>query len=384
MYTRALRLPKSPEQTFFLWGSRQTGKTTLLKNNYPDAFRVDLLKSDELIRYLQHPALFREQIMALPNKQLVVVDEIQKAPMLLNEIHFMIQEQNRIFALCGSSARKVRSGHANLLGGRAVKYELFGLLAKELKNDFNLIRMLNVGSLPSHYAHKNPKLVIRGYVEDYLREEILQEGLVRNLPVFSDFLRIAAISDTEIINLSNISRESGTKLSTVREHYQILVDTLIGTFLPAYTEKPKRRTIQSPKFYFRDVGMVNYLVHRENIQVGSEVFGKAFENWMFHEILAHSRYSEKYYDISYWRLTSGVEVDFILGNAEVAIEVKGKEKITSNDLKNLLQFKIDYQQVKHLIVVSLEKYKRRTENGILILPYQEFLKQLWSNEFLVN
>ena len=381
MYTRALKLQKSPKQTFFLWGPRQTGKTTLLKNIYPHAFRIDLLKSDELVRYLQHPELFREQIMALPEKQLVVVDEIQKAPVLLNEIHFLIQEQNRIFALCGSSERKVRFGHANLLGGRAIRYELFGLVTEELKNDFDLIHMLNTGPLPNHYTHKNPKLALRSYVEDYLREEILQEGLVRNLPTFSNFLRVAAIGDTEIVNLSNISRESGTKLSTVREHYQILVDTLLGTFVPAYTIKPKRRIIQAPKFYFRDLGVVNYLTHRENIQPGSEIFGKAFENWIFHELLAHSKYSEKYYDISYWRLTSGTEVDFILGNAEIAIEVKGKEKIASHDLKNLQQFKIDYPQVKHLIIVSLEKYKRRTENGILILPYLEFLDQLWDNKY---
>jgi len=261
MYTRALKLQKSPKQTFFLWGPRQTGKTTLLKNIYPHAFRIDLLKSDELVRYLQHPELFREQIMALPEKQLVVVDEIQKAPVLLNEIHFLIQEQNRIFALCGSSARKVRFGHANLLGGRAIRYELFGLVTEELKNDFDLIHMLNTGPLPNHYTHKNPKLALRSYVEDYLREEILQEGLVRNLPTFSNFLRVAAIGDTEIVNLSNISRESGTKLSTVREHYQILVDTLLGTFVPAYTIKPKRRIIQAPKFYFRDLGVVNYLTH---------------------------------------------------------------------------------------------------------------------------
>ena len=257
MYTRALKLPKSPEQTFFLWGSRQTGKTTLLKNTYPQAFRIDLLKNEELIRYLQHPELFREQVMALPEKQLVVVDEIQKAPILLNEIHYLIQEQNRIFALCGSSARKLRSEHANLLGGRALRYELFGLLVEELKNDFNLIQMLNAGPLPNHYLHKNPKLALRSYVEDYLREEILQEGLVRSLPMFSDFLRVAAIGDTEVVSLSNISRESATKLPTVREHYQILVDTLLGSFVPAYTVKPKRRTIQSPKFYFRDVGVVN-------------------------------------------------------------------------------------------------------------------------------
>jgi uncharacterized protein len=377
MYPRLLKLPALPTQTFFLWGSRQAGKTTLLKSIYPNAFRVDLLKSEELIRYRQQPEFFREQVMALPREQLVVVDEIQKAPELLDEIHFMIQEQSRVFALCGSSARKVRRGYANLLGGRALRYELFGLLMRELKDDFDLIRILNTGPLPSHYVHNTPKLALRSYVEDYLREEILHEGLVRNLPTFSNFLRVAAIGDTEIVNLSNISRESGNKLATVREYYQILVDTLLGSFIPAYTARPKRRTVQAPKFYFRDVGVVNYLLQRGDIQVGTELFGKAFESWVCHEIVAHSHYSEKYYDVSHWRLSSGVEVDFILGDAHVAVDVKGKEMIASHDLKGLRQFRADFPEVKHLIVVSLEKHRRLTEDGIFILPYQEFLQDLW-------
>ncbi|NTV52216.1 MAG: ATP-binding protein [Candidatus Firestonebacteria bacterium] len=382
MYTRRLRLPKQPKQTFFLWGPRQTGKTTLLKQHYPQAFRVDLLKSDELMGYLQRPALFREHMLALPKTRLVIVDEIQKAPVLLDEVHFLIQEQRRVFGLCGSSARKIRQGHANLLGGRAVRYELFGLLAEELGEDFNLVRMLNAGPLPSHYGHGNLKLALRGYVEDYLREEILHEGLVRNLQLFSDFLRVAAIGDTELVNLSNIARESGVKFSTVRDYYQILSDTLLGAFVPAYTVKPKRRLIQAPKFYFRDVGVVNHLTRRENIQPGSELFGKAFENWMLHELSAHSRYSEKYYDISYWRLTTGVEVDFILGNGETAVEVKAKERVPGHDLKNLLEFKADYPRVKHLVVASLEKQARRTQEGIWILPYREFLNRLWDGEWV--
>lgn len=384
MYKRFLSLPEKPTRSFFLWGPRQAGKTTLLKQTYPDAYRIDLLRSELVIRYLQNPSVFREEVMALPEYKLVVIDEIQKAPVLLNEVHYLIQEENRVFVMCGSSARKIRRGHANLLGGRAIRYELLGLSAVEIGKDFNLTHMLNSGPTPDHYLSKKPKRLIQSYVDDYLKEEILQEGLIRSLPIFSDFLRVAAIGDTEIVNFSNIARESGVSANTVREHYSILIDTLIGAFLPAYTRRPKRRTISAPKFYFRDVGIVNHLSKRGMIQPGSELFGKAFENWVFHELSIHSRYTEKFYDISYWRLTTGAEVDFVLGNAVAAIEAKAKEKITINDLKGLRQFKQEYPEVKYCIVVSLEKNTRLTEDGILIMPYSEFIQKLWSDEFIVD
>jgi predicted AAA+ superfamily ATPase len=381
MYQRALKLPEKPAQSLFLWGPRQTGKTTLLKQTYPDAWRVDLLKSDTLMRYLQRPALFREEVAALPAGQLVVVDEIQKAPVLLDEIHYLIQEQNRVFVLCGSSARKVRRSHANLLGGRAVRYEMRGLTVRELGGDFDLERMLNSGNLPMHYASTEPARMLQGYVDDYVREEILQEGLVRNLPVFSDFLRVAAIGDTEVVNLSNIARESGVTATTVRNHFTILEDTLLGSFVPAYTARAKRRVMSSPKFYFHDLGVVNHCARRGRIQAGSELFGKAFENMIYQELAAHSRYSDQFYDIAYWRLSGGIEVDFVLGNASVAIEVKGKESIAGHDLKGLLQFKQEHPDVQHCVLVCLEKTARLTEKGIRILPYRTFVDMLWNNTF---
>ena len=191
MYKRYLRLPEKPKQSFSLWGPRRTGKTTLLKACYPDALRIDLLKTDELMRYMKAPSLFREEVAALSRDRLIVVDEIQKAPVLLDEIHYMIQEWRSVFALCGSSARKVRRGHANLLGGRAIRYELFGLAAQELGADFSIEHFVNTGPLPNHYGAENPALALRAYVDDYLREEILEEGLTRRLPIFSDFLRVA-------------------------------------------------------------------------------------------------------------------------------------------------------------------------------------------------
>ena len=381
MYRRSLNLPPRPRHSFFLWGPRQTGKTTLLKQIYPDALRIDLLRTDELMMYSRRPDLLRERVAALPRGRLVVIDEIQKVPALLDEVHYLIQEEDRRFVLCGSSARKVRRGHANLLGGRALRYELLGLSATEIGKEFDLTRALNTGPLPSHYDHENPRSALRSYVDDYLREEILQEGVVRNLPVFSDFLRAAALGDTGIVNLSNIARECGVAASTVRDYYQILVDTLLGAFLPAYATRPKRRTIQAPKFYFRDIGVVNHLARRGTIYPGSELFGHAFENWLFHELSVHCKYSEQHYDISYWRLTTGVEVDFILNDAETAIEAKGKERISGNDLRGLRQFKKEYPDVRNLIIVCRETQVRRNSEGIWILPYEDFLDRLWQGEW---
>ena len=381
MYERNLRLPEKPKQSFFLWGTRQTGKTTLLKACYPDAMRIDLLKTDELMRYAKKPSLLREEVAALSQERLIVIDEIQKVPLLLDEIHYMIQEWQRVFALCGSSARKVRRGHANLLGGRALRYELFGLAAQELGADFSIEHFVNTGPLPDHYGAENPALALRAYVDDYLREEIMEEGLTRRLPIFSDFLRMAAIGDTKILNMSNIARETGIAVSTVRDHYGILVDTLMGAFLPAFTFRPKRRTIQAPKFYFRDLGVVNHLARRGIIKPGSELFGKTFENWLFHELSVHTKYSELFYELSYWRLSSGIEVDFILGPGTVAIEAKGKSRITSKDIQGLVNFKKDFPEAKWLIIVCLEKKTRKTDEGIYIIPHQEFTKLLWDGKW---
>ena len=381
MFTRLLNLPQTPTTSYFLWGPRQSGKTTLLKKVYPQAFRIDLLKSDSLIAFLREPWRLREQIQALPPKTLVVIDEIQKVPALLDEIHFLIEEQKQVFVLCGSSARKLKRGHANMLGGRALKYELLGLSMFEIGKQFSLSKMLNTGPIPNHYLHDQPTLAIRSYIDTYLREEILAESLVRNLPVFSDFLRVAAIGDTEIVNLTNISSECGVSQATVRDHYNILVDTLLGAFLPAYTRRAKRRTIQASKFYFRDIGVVNQLAQRGEILEGSTLFGKAFENWLFNELSIHCRYRESFYDISYWRLTTGVKVDFVLGDAKTAIEAKGKKHITSSDYKGLLQFKEEHPEVENLLIVCLEEIPRKTDHGISILPYQEFIRRLWAGEY---
>jgi predicted AAA+ superfamily ATPase len=375
------RILPLPESTFFLWGPRQSGKTTLLKACFPDAYRIDLLRTDERIRFEQEPMRLREEVRALPGDRRVVIDEVQKVPALLDEVHYLLQEDGRRFALCGSSARKLRRTHANLLGGRALKRELLGLSARELAGQFSLDRMLNRGPLPPHYLSEDAHERLAAYVDLYLKEEILDEGLSRNLPVFSTFLRAAAIGDTEVTNFSNIARECGVASSTVRGYYEILEDTLIGAFLPAYTRRAKRRVLHAPKFYFRDVGVVNHLARRRSVEAGSETFGKAFENWVFHELSVHVRTTSSPYEIAYWRLSSGIEVDFVLGDAATAIEVKGTSRLQSRDTRNLEQFRKEYPEVKRLIVVCLEPRARVTDGGIRILPYRDFIEALWQGDF---
>src|SRR5687767_4926099 len=294
MFTRALSLPRPGRETFFLWGPRQTGKTTLLRKAYPGAVWVDLLKADEYRRYLERPEALREELAAQPLPEQVVIDEVQKVPALLDEVHWLHENRRLQFALCGSSARKVKRGAANLLGGRAVRYELFGLTASELGKAFDLDRCLNHGFLPRIYESDRPSRLLAAYVGDYLRVEVAAEGLVRNLPSFSGFLNAAALSDGDLVNFSNIARDCAVSGPTVKGYFEILVDTLIGRWLPAYTRRPKRRVVTSPKFYFTDVGVVNHLARRGRLERGGELFGKALENWVLHELVAHVAYRESY------------------------------------------------------------------------------------------
>ena len=375
-------MPESPRESFFLWGPRQTGKTSLLEVTYPNAHRIDLLKTDVFAKYASEPHRLREELLARADSPFVVIDEIQKVPALLDEVHWLIENEGVVFGLCGSSARKVRRGHANLLGGRAVRYELFGLVSRELGSRFDLTRALNHGLLPRHYLSDTPEKLLRSYVGDYLKEEIAAEGLVRRLPSFAEFLRVAAIGDTEPLNFSNVARECGVSSPTARGYYELLVDTLLGRFLPAYTHRPKRRVLKPPKFYFADVGVVHQLARRGRVEPGAELYGKALENWVFHELSAHRVYSDAYYDLSYWRLASGVEVDFIVNDVQVVLEVKATHRVASQHLKGLREIALDHPHVKRRVLVCLEETPRRTEAGIDILPVREFARQLWDGELL--
>lgn len=378
-YTRALELPEPGTETFFLWGSRQCGKSTLLKHTYPDSEYIDLLKSEEFRRYTERPEVLRQEIEE-GHIDFVIIDEIQKVPALLDEVHWLIENRGVSFALCGSSARKVRKGQANLLGGRGINFEMFGFSAWELGGDFDLVRLLNHGYLPSIYADKNPQRRLNTYVSLYLKEEIAAEGLVRRLPVYSDFLSMAALSDTGIVSYTTIARETGVSSETIRGYFDILCDTLLGRFLPAYRRRPKRRIVKAPKFYFSDVGVVNFLARRGEVRPGSELFGQAFENWIFHELCAYDAYHERFAEIHYWRLSSGIEVDFLINHIDCAVECKSGTRVTSTHLKGLRQLKLEHPETRRRIVVSMEPKNRRTDDGIEILSYRTFLERLWRGE----
>ena len=382
MLRRSVPLPASPLESFFLWGPRQTGKSTLLRALYPDAVWLDLLKTDEQIRYASRPALLREELEAVPQGRLVVIDEVQKAPGLLDEVHWLIENRGRVFALSGSSARKVRRSHANLLGGRAVRYEMFGLTSGEIGKEFDLVRALNHGSLPRHYLAETPARLLRSYVNDYLKEEVLAEGLSRNLPAFTTFLAAAALSDGELVSFATIARECGVSAPAVKGWFEVLVDTLLGDFLPAFTRRPKRRVIGAPKFYFADVGVVNHLAKRGRMEPGSALFGKAFESWVRHELRAYSSYRERFFDLSYWRLASGIEVDFVVDDMVAAFEAKATPRVKSDDLNGLRQIRIDHPKLKERFVVSLEQKARVTEDGIVVLPWRTFVERLWRDELI--
>lgn len=379
MFLRKQILEGAEGESLFLWGARQTGKSTLLKTLFPNALWFDLLQSDVFERFQRSPVRFRELVLATASGTVVVVDEIQKVPALLDEIHWLMVNHPTRFVLSGSSPRKIIRSGANLLGGRALRYELYPLIYKEIP-DFDLQRALNNGLLPRHYLSDNPKKLLSAYIGNYLRDEIIAEAKIRNIGAFTKFLEAAAFSNGEMVNYTNIASDCGVSAITIKEYFQILDDTLIGRFVPSYQKKPKRRVIIASKFYFFDIGIANYLLKRGKIEVGSEAFGSAFEHFIYHELYAHSNYSELNYAISYWRTTSQIEVDFILGNHEVAIEVKGTDNIQERHLKGLKSFSEEYT-VNKLIVVSNDPLERKMGN-ILVMPWKVFLEKLWGNQII--
>jgi len=376
MYKRLINLDIASRQSLFLWGPRQTGKSTLLRLLFPEALRFDLLNATEFRQLKSRPEVLRERCRALnPTTGPVIVDEVQKIPELLDEVQWTMENLGVRFVLSGSSARKLRRAGPNLLGGRAVRRELFPLVSSEILQ-FELERALSRGLLPRIYQSEDAPELLQAYVADYLKEEVHAEALVRNLPAFSRFLEVAALMNGEIVNYKNIAQDVGVSAAAVKDYYAILVDTLLGDFVPAFRLRPKRRVIQAPKFYLFDVGVCGALVGREYVPPRSESFGRAFEHFLWQELRASSQYSRRRFAISYWRTSSHFEVDFVLGKGEVALEVKASEELSARHLKGLRAFGEEYPQARR-IVVTRETRKRITEDKIEIYPWQQFLEELW-------
>jgi len=377
---RILKFEIAENNAFFLWGARKTGKTTYLKNQYSEAFYIDLLKTDVAQKYELNPSLLREEIMA-SNPTLVIIDEIQKIPRLLDEIHWCLENSSSKFILCGSSARKLMRMKANLLGGRAWRYEMFPLTTLEIGADFDLLRAMNHGLIPQHYFSNNPVKFLESYVLDYLSHEIKAEAMVRNVPAFHRFLEVAAISNSEIINFSSIARDCGVSSVTVKDYFQILQDTLLGFLLPPFTKKIKRIPIESSKFYFFDMGITRALRRMLLIQEGGVEFGHFFEHFILMEIRAFLSYFGCYKNIYFWRTACGKEVDLVVGEAEWAIEIKTSKQKSMKEFKGLLAFGEEFPNAK-LFAITFDDSKRIIDNKIEVFPWKEFLKLLWNKKLI--
>jgi uncharacterized protein len=362
------------KRSFFLLGPRQTGKTSLIHHTLPDTLFYDLLDSANYLSLSRNPGRLAEEIGAHVKR--VVIDEIQRIPTLLNEVQRLIETRNVKFLLTGSSARKLRRGGINLLGGRArVKY-LHPLTYRELGDNFNLNHAMQRGLLPSIYFSDDPRADLESYAGLYLQQEIMAEGATRNIPAFSRFLKIAAHSNGGIVNFTNIASDAQVARTTVYEYYEILKDTLILRELPPWRKTVKRKPLASSKYYFFDVGVVSALQGRPFLP-GTPEFGEAFETFIMHELSCFSDYVSGE-PLSFWRSTSGFEVDFIIGD-HTAVEVKAKENVSTQDIKSLRALR-EEKQLKRFICVCLEKRSREVD-GIKILPYTEFLTSLWEGRF---
>lgn len=370
-------LPLLRKRSHFLFGPRQTGKTYLCRRTLGDFRTYSLLESDTFLRLTQQPQRLREEVIA-GEDEIVIIDEIQKLPALLDEVHWLIEERGVRFLLTGSSARKLRRGGVNLLGGRARTKHLHPFIARELGAAFNLDLALDIGLIPAVYLSDEPRADLQAYLGTYLREEVAAEALVRNILAFGRFLTVAGLCHGRIINYAKIASDAQVPSSTVQEYFQILGDTLVGSELPAWRHTLKRKPLATSKFYFFDGGVARQLQQRSVLASGTPEYGEAFESYIHHELRTYCDYTGGL-DLHYWRSTSGFEVDFVL-NHRTAVEVKAKKDVTNRDLRGVRALKQEGILSRYL-VVSMEDTARQKEDGVTILPWADFLERLWQGEF---
>lgn len=372
-----LNLPK--DRSAFLWGPRKVGKSHWIKHNLSDVILIDLLKTTEFADYVSKPSLLRERYADASS--LIVIDEVQKIPDILNEVHWMIENCHSSFLLTGSSARKLRRSHANLLGGRAWRYTMTPICFAELGSfDFDITKAVISGLIPSHLQSPDPIQDLRAYIADYLKEEIAAEAVIQNIPAFAEFLRVAALNCGELINYTNIARDTGVSAKVVRSYFQILEDTLLGYRLMPWKKTTDRRLIETEKFYLFDVGVANYLARRQP-QFSTPEFGKSFEHYILMELKAYQAYVNPELQLHYWRTSTGLEVDFILGDMEVALEIKSSKRVDNVHVKGLRAL-AESHTLKRLILVSFEEVPKKLAGNIECLYWRDFLEQLWSGQVI--
>ena len=379
MYHRIFDVENRLDEAMFLFGARQTGKSTLLKERFPKAIYIDLLKSDVRNRFKQHPEEFRESLLRYPPETLVIVDEIQKVPDLLDEVHWLMVEKGLWFVLSGSSARKIKKSGANNLGGRAIPETLFPLVSAEIP-DFDIERAVQNGMIPRHYMVANARNRMRAYIDLYVKEEIIEEALVQNVDEFIRFMEVAAIMDGEILNYENVASDCGVSANTVKAYYKILVDTLLGFEVPAYRKVIKRKLYKSPRFYYFDIGIANHLTKRYQLAPKTPEYGHAFEHLIIQEIVAYLAYTNSDEELTYWHTYENIEVDAIIGDARVAIEIKSTDHVDHDDKKGIMEFAKEHPNAKQ-ILVSRDRISRRSGN-VDLYYVTDFFKALWAGEII--
>jgi predicted AAA+ superfamily ATPase len=383
-YIRHLNLPALLEKkSFFLLGPRATGKSFLIKKQLAaHAIILNLLRSDLYLKLSQAPWDLEAIITAALSEKknaIIVIDEIQKIPNLLDEVHRLIEEKQWRFLLTGSSARKLKYGHANLLAGRAWTTHLFPLSFSEIPQ-FNLDHYLRYGGLPAVYSSDYPEEELIAYTNTYLYEEIQAEGLVRKLPQFVRFLQVAAINNGLLLNFAKISNDTGIAASTIRDYYSILEDTLIGFMLEPFSHSKKRKAISTAKFYLFDCGVTHALANTQTLDRNSDLYGRSFEQWIGLELRCYLDYRRKNDPLGFWRSTHQHEVDFTIGN-HTAIETKSTKRITTHDLKGLITLK-EENIFKQYFLVSQDPIET-TQDSIHCLHWKTFLTRLWADELIL-
>ncbi len=381
MYTRTLPLP---ERSFFLFGPRATGKSTWLRQQLPDALRFDFLRLNTVLELTREPDFFRARVLAMPPGSWVVLDEVQRMPALLNEVHALITDRgdDYRFALCGSSARKLRRMDANLLAGRVIRREFFPLTGAELNYKFELDDLLRFGTLPAvRTAPADSVDILDAYVSTYLREEIREEALTRDIATFTRFLTVAALASGQVVNVSSIARDSGVARPTVARYFEVLVDTLIGYWLPAWRPRARIKERHHPKFYLFDPGVVRGLLGKLRDPLGDAERGPLLEGLVLHELRAARNVRNAGGEFTYWRSAFGSEVDFVWsrGSHNVGFEVKASSRWRreyGTTLNQLLEE--GTLSAGYLVYTGREVLQDR---GVIVLPVKEFMRRAAEGEF---